>query len=435
MAKRIRQRFLILGVCFGVLVLVITLGVLAKFWVGDLDSEESAKVATLKIELSGGATLEEVNAGDKSEVYVGNQVTSVLDGETSVYENVEIKGRGNSTWGVGKKPYQISFSKRTNLLNMGRGRKWVLLADYFDDSHLRNDTAFYLEEMLGEKYPMRGSFAELSIDETDLGLYFVTNKVEISKNSVDLRDPLGVLVEVDNLHGASAECYRTSDAVCLVVADAVDYEMEKEAMREFLKSFNQLEVAAKKGDYKAVREVIDVESFAKYYLLSEFAVNPDAYTSSWFLYKDGDGDKIHAGPGWDFDLALGNRRWVWTDNGDFYSPEEKMVRRHEAMRSDDKRDLNTARVMYYLMEMPEFRAEVERVYAERLSGRLGELKRHIVVTAARIAPLAEADNARWERGNYYENVDYLLEWVERRYWHFEAEYGGEAKNDAKTKML
>ncbi|MBQ3453225.1 CotH kinase family protein [Candidatus Saccharibacteria bacterium] len=435
MAKRIRQKNKVwfFAVIFLILILGLIFGIGA--WIRGNDIGNATDMMKLTIWLSDGITLDDINAGDKSEVYEGNELTLVDGDGTKTYRGVQLKGRGNSTWAVEKKPYQIELQRRADPFNLGRGRKWILLADYFDETHLRNDTAFYLEEMLGEEFPVRGTYAEVFIDETELGLYFVTNKVEISKNSVDLRDPLGILVEVDNLHGSSAECYRTSESICLVVEDTVDPEMEKEAIRDFLKDFDRLEVVAKSGDYKTVREVIDVESFAKYYLLSEFTVNPDAYTSSWFLYKDGPNDKIHAGPGWDFDLALGNRRWVWTDNENFYSPEETMVRRIEAMRNDDKRDVNTTRVMYYLMDMPEFRAEVERIYTERLSGRFDELKRHIITTAAEIAPAAEADNARWGRGNFYENVDYLLDWLSRRYRHFEAEYGGEAKNDAKTRML
>ena len=45
----------------------------------------------------------------------------------------EIKGRGNYTWTLPskKKPYQIKFAdgKSQNILGMGSGRAWVLLAE------------------------------------------------------------------------------------------------------------------------------------------------------------------------------------------------------------------------------------------------------------------------------------------------------------------
>ena len=373
-------------------------------------------------------SLDDINSGEKSEKYDGNEVLLYDGSDTKHFSDVEIKGRGNSTWSQPKKPYQLKFAKRVDVLGMGRGKRWVLLANHLDASHLRNDTAFYLEEMLGEKYAVRGRFVDLVLDGEDLGLYYITNRVDISKNSVDLREPLGILVEMDNVHGTIEGCNRTDDGMCLFVKDVVDETREEFAMSDFLKAYNNLEAAASKGDYATVTDIADVESFAKYYLLSEFTTNPDAYTTSWNLYKDGVNDKIHAGPGWDYDLALGNKQWVWTEDPDFFIPERKMARRSQAMAEDEKRDVNTARIMYHLMEIPEFQSEVRRVYVERMAGRKAELRQHMLSTAAMISDKAVADNERWRRDDFYAEVDYLLDWVERRYQHFEEEYGDGLEN-------
>ena len=55
---------------------------------------------------------------------------------------MKIKGRGNSTWwqgGIGrpdnmKKPFQIKFGDKTEVLNMPKDKKWVLLAEISDIS-------------------------------------------------------------------------------------------------------------------------------------------------------------------------------------------------------------------------------------------------------------------------------------------------------------
>ena len=223
--------------------------------------------------------------------------------------------------------------------------------------------------------------------------------------------------------------------MCLSVEDLVNKELEKEAMEGFLHDFDALEVAAKKKDFKAVSELIDVESFAKYFLLSEFTVNPDAYTSSWYMYKDGDEDKIHAGPGWDFDLALGNHEWVWNLNGDFYSPELDMVRKVEAFGGkvvtakgrviEKEPDLATSKTFYYLMEMPEFRKEVKAVFNEQMHGKKDELLNHMRGQISYIYAAAMRNEGKWHRGNFEKDVAYLMDWVAKRYDHFEEEYGGE----------
>ena len=58
-----------------------------------------------------------------------------------------LKIRGNYTPNYSKKPFQIRFNKKQNLLGLNNGqknKKWVLLADYNDSSMLRNATAFYM---------------------------------------------------------------------------------------------------------------------------------------------------------------------------------------------------------------------------------------------------------------------------------------------------
>ncbi|MBR4962726.1 MAG: CotH kinase family protein, partial [Muribaculaceae bacterium] len=45
----------------------------------------------------------------------------------------EIKGRGNSTWGMAKKPYRLKFDKKIKFLgNAAKEKNWVLLANYAD---------------------------------------------------------------------------------------------------------------------------------------------------------------------------------------------------------------------------------------------------------------------------------------------------------------
>ena len=256
-----------------------------------------------------GATLKEIYENGKETKYLGNNVT-VTDGDKEeAYEDVEIKGRGNATWAQIKKPLQIKFKQKVDLLGLGPRKKWILLANYADWTNLRTDTAFYIEKMVGEKYAYRGDFVELFVDDEYQGLYYLTRGIEIGKNAVDLRDPYGVLVELDNVYGQAEELYYvTGNGEHLTVKDAVNEDNIVTAMEDFVASFNALEEAVKNRDYNAINELIDVKSFAEYYLIEELMFNTDAYYTSQYFYKDGPNDKIHAGPAWDFDISLNNYR-------------------------------------------------------------------------------------------------------------------------------
>lgn len=397
----------------------------------------------LELNLSG-VTFDEIKENIKGTKYPGNELKIYDDNNTLTFSNVEVKGRGNSTWGMPKKPLQIKLDEKADLFGMGRARKWVLIANFFDDSRLRNDIASVVAEMLNIGQAQKGEYVELYIDKDYQGLYYLTHKVEIDKQVVDLRNSMGILVEVDNLHGMDTGCYWADDATCLTVKDMVSKDLEATTMEDFVNDFNELVASASAGDFTKVNELIDVKSFAEYYLLSEFTVNPDAYTSSWFIYKDGEDDLIHAGPGWDFDYALGNRNWVWQTSEEFYSPEKDMIREIDVMGGkfvvdgkviEKEADGQSSKLMYHLMKIPEFRETVDQVFRTEMSGRKSELLSHLKWQASRIYSAVVKDSEKWEK-EFNDEIDYLTDWVSRRYDHFEKTYGSgeEGQNVVMTEV-
>lgn len=424
----------------GVLVVLVVSITLLILWdrVGLSSNKEMDENSFTKMDIRLQNVDLETIESDKDTEFVGNEVVVIDDGKETSYSDVGIKGHGNSTWRKDKKPFQLKFKHKTNLFGLANVKKWLLLANRFDASQLRNDAAFYFARMINMEYAINGKFLELSIDGDYRGLYYIVPKITINKNSVDLRSSLGILVEADNLHGKEKGCYYSNHGVCLTMKDTVDEDNGVLVMKQFVADFSKFEIAAEKKNYEEVAELVDIESFVKYYLLNEFTVNPDAYTTSWYMYKDGADDKIHAGPGWDYDYALGNREWFWASSEDFYSPELDMIRKADAIGEDlvvdgevVKRDpdYSISRIMIWLMDMPQFREEVKKVFRNTLLGRKMELLTHIKVQAMKIRPALSRDSGRWGQVEYEAEIEYLLNWVDRRFEHFEETYGnGEGNN-------
>ena len=426
-------------------------------------NEESTSLPSLNLSLSD-TTLSDIIADTKDTKFKGNSLTLTIDDESFDFTDVEIKSHGNSTRKWPKSPFQIKFSNKVDLLGMGKAKKWILLANFFDKSNLRTDIAFYLERMLNEEYALEGRFIELYIDNEYQGLYYLTEKVNISKNRINLKDELGIIVELDNLHIDEETCYYTKENHCLIIHDSVVPENEEEAIKEFVTDFNALEQAAKSGDYELIKQLIDTASFAKYFLLSEFTVNPDAYASSFFFYKDGSDDKIHAGPGWDFDFSLGNLAWVWSRTEDFYSPETTRVIEKHAFGGkvyDEtaeeyitlEPDNTISKLTYYLYRIPEFKAEVAQIYRQQMMGKKDELICFIRSETNHIRSTAIRDKELWRESNsvlleklglspddpnkdnifhdklpadeaFDLEVKSLIDWIDRRFDHFDYEYSG-----------
>ncbi len=375
--------------------------------------------------------LSEIKEWQKGNKYEGNSLQIYNDGDITECDDVEIKGRGNLSWDQPKKSYQIQFPRSINLFGLGKMKRWVLISNALDKSYVRNDATFVLADMLNMKMNQRGVFVELYFNGEYEGLYYLMKKVEIAKNSVDLRKEGSLLFELDNLHN-NGECYWTYYGNCLVLKDYISSgdNGQKESTNKFLTDFDRLEEEAKEGNYDEVAKIADIDSLVDFYLINEFVVDPDAYSSSFYWYRDGFDGKISAGPVWDYDLAFGNKAWGWEQVGDdFYLPEGSMARKDEAFGQNGLRENKSiSKLFYYLMDIKDFREAVSKKYNERLSGRKKEYLVTINNTVDRIRNAAEVDIAKWSQNEFQSYVEELLDWVGKRFDYFDREYGFE-END------
>ena len=388
----------------------------AAFVLAMPESMTDRGVPVLSITLNG-TTLRDIHQGDKETKYPGNRLQFFEGGESILEDpDVEIKGRGNSTWRGPKKPYQIKFGKKTDLFGMGATKKWVLLANINDSSQLRNEVALSLAARIELNYSFSGKFVDLYVDDEYIGLYYLTHKVELDDNVVNLEKDDAILVENDTIHEDPEAKYVTAiEGQYLYLKETNDSALEMSALESFGKAYDRFEADCYVGEWDAVSQEIDVVSFAKYYLLSEFTANPDANHSSFYLYRDGEDDVIHCGPAWDFDLAFGRNgegtnyydpHRIWCYNDTYNAPER------------------TSRIFTKLMDMPDFRRTCEQVYSTIVSGAIAS---EIVTVEARgdaIRTAAVADNDYWGKKDFDTAVSDLKQWLTERKEFMDFYFGG-----------
>ncbi|MEE0831564.1 MAG: CotH kinase family protein, partial [Longicatena sp.] len=99
----------------------------------------------------------------------------------------EIKGRGNSTWGLPKKPYRLKLDKKSNVFGMGKSKHWVLLANYYDTSLLRNTLAYNLSGEMGSTY-ISSVHVDVVINGTKRGNYQLGEHIRIDEDRVPVFD-------------------------------------------------------------------------------------------------------------------------------------------------------------------------------------------------------------------------------------------------------
>lgn len=98
--------------------------------------------------------------------YVECQIFRVEDDIITTYDGGSIRGRGNSTWTLDKKPYRLRFKQKKRFLgaNRANAKSWVLLANHSDKSMLRNAVASYIGEFLGMPFVAGSEFVDLVLN-------------------------------------------------------------------------------------------------------------------------------------------------------------------------------------------------------------------------------------------------------------------------------
>ena len=135
---------------------------------------------------------------DSKETYTSCTVD--LNTENSEYNfngvSAGIRLRGNSTLKtslgeIPKKPYRIKFDSKRNVLGMNGGaecKSWVLLAEYYDDSLVRNALCLSLASMMLEEYSSDWRYVNVYINGEHNGVYVLCEQSQINKNRINIEE-------------------------------------------------------------------------------------------------------------------------------------------------------------------------------------------------------------------------------------------------------
>jgi len=235
-----------------------------------------------------------------------------------------IRVRGNSTAGADKKPYRIKFDKEQGLFGQPKANSWVLLANYYDHTFALNAIAFRLGQKLGLEFTNSSQFVNLYLNGQYKGIYQLTEQIQVKKSRVNVDKDYGFLVEFDYHDKANDEVKFTAAQYSLgtfikspeipgcdakPVSNCNDNNTAVKWVKDTLNALMN-KMAENGFPTNGYRNMIDLESFAKYVLIEQLMDNFDfnsktqngALPGSNYAYKDA-GQKIKAGPLWDFDLS------------------------------------------------------------------------------------------------------------------------------------
>ena len=218
-----------------------------------------------------------------------------------------LEGRGSSTWEREKKPYDLELSAEGNLLGMGAAKRWVLLANAMDPSHLRNKIVYDFAKNLGMPYTPACKWVNLYLNGEYAGLYLLCERIEVHPQRADLTGEGYFLVSKEWEWRMEAQKQAYVQLESRAALRLRDTNMTPQAVQEVLQSAENGILAENGIDPVTGKhrwELVDLDSWAMKYLIEEVFGNVDGGTLSQYFYYDG--GKIYAGPVWDYDLTMGN---------------------------------------------------------------------------------------------------------------------------------
>lgn len=225
-----------------------------------------------------------------------------------------IRGRGNSTWiWYPKKPYRIKLDEKASVLGLDANKDWVLLANYRDPTHLMNTFVFEMGYGLNMPFTNHTRYVEVTLNGDYIGLYQLTEQIEVGKSRVDIGKKKGWLLSLDVDDGPAeaptagdnfwSQVYRMP--VCVKSPEAEDYATPETLLDDAKQALGDLENVIHSHDYEALKKVMNVQSMIDYLLIQEYVYNVEvAAPRSIYLHKD-KGDALWTfGPLWDFDAGF-----------------------------------------------------------------------------------------------------------------------------------
>lgn len=301
----------------------------------------------------------------------GNEIYN--SSTTELYNGtIYIKGRGNTTWHADKRPYKLKLDTAADLFSMGSSKHWVLLSNPYDDSLMRNKTAYDLSGAIGMPY-MESTWVDIVLNGEYVGNYQFCEQIRISEDRIDITNlddyaslaakllyqanvvtadereyledyltwhmewlttgiieyegqtydisPYLTLPEIDGGFLFELDAFYDEPSRFMVYNQPIMFHNPKyigtnDTVMTYAYNFVSAfyEAAYLSDDFYALyngvlthyTEFFDIDSLAKYFLITEIYFNEDTGLKSTYFYKDM-GELAQMGPVWDMDYSSGGQ--------------------------------------------------------------------------------------------------------------------------------
>jgi hypothetical protein len=264
------------------------------------------------------------------------QINYLTDSLNEFFGLIAIETRGSSSSSFPAKSYGLetrgpdSVNYNASIFNWPADNDWILYAPYTDKAMIRNMLTYHLGNEMGRWTP-RTKLCELILNDEYMGVYVFMERIKQNPGRVNINELLpadtlnneltgGYILKVDKTTAGGVIAWDSpypaqapsNVTIGLQMHDPELIELHPSQLNYIQTYFTDWEDALVSSDFTdpvlGYRRFIDVPSFIDFFLVNEVSKNVDGYRISSFFYKErfSEGNKLVAGPLWDFNIAWGN---------------------------------------------------------------------------------------------------------------------------------
>lgn len=279
--------------------------------IGNLTFYRASNIAAMYIDTVSG-TMKAIHE-DKEHKEYASLALYTADGDMDFSNHmITLKGRGNTSWSRDKKSYTITLPQSAALLQMGTSKQWVLNSNGFDASNLHNKIVYEFADSVAKQdsWAPDCEYVEVYFNGTFAGLYLLCQKIDAGEDHLNLNadDYLFELTFSSRLEGIPSAFWISNRRSGEIITPKNVDDNQKNYLQTYVGDF-QTALFSDTGVHDSTglawSDYIDMDSWARKYLVEEVFANFDAGQGSQFYWLDASEQKLYAGPCWDYDLTFG----------------------------------------------------------------------------------------------------------------------------------
>lgn len=384
----------------------------------------AAQLPKLYIDLADGKSFSSVNKEDYVDASFKLELGTKQFKSGNYKGTGEIKGRGNSSWGMPQKPYSIKLESKASLLDIPKTKKYAIVASYQDPARMRSfmtyKTGLGLE---GIEYTPKCEYVDVYLNGSYNGVYMLVERIDFESNKIDLDEATdenitgSYLIEkdagdkvdknVDAWFDAPFQANPNEDLFTVKAPDPPTQEM-LDYLENHMQKLHDALMGKSGEDYQ---KYIDNSTWVDFLIIQEIAKNIDGnLKTSCYFYKEADNDVVYMTALWDFDFAYGLAG---------YSNASGNNDRYDCPTGSGSKDfmvINSScpwfQTLYTKKEFKDLLIERYTKYRQDLIPNMYEI---IDEQAAYLDTCIAADEAKWSgKGNFTNGVRDLKSWMDGR---------------------